>query len=123
VTAAALVSENKSLAFPGSVDSVPTSAGQEDHVSMATGAARKAGRIAKNAAGVIGVELLAAAQGVDFHKPLITSAPLQRVHAAVRAKAAFWAEDRYFADDLAAMQQETLENDLFLQLPGIVIAG
>jgi histidine ammonia-lyase len=123
VTAAALVSENKSLAFPGSVDSVPTSAGQEDHVSMATGAARKAGRIAKNAAGVIGVELLAAAQGVDFHKPLITSAPLQMVHAAVRAKAAFWAEDRYFADDLAAMQQETLENDLFLQLPGIVIAG
>src|SRR5690606_17155922 len=75
VTAAALVSENKSMAFPGSVDSIPTSAGQEDHVSMATSAARKAGRIAQNAAGVIGVELLAAAQGVDFHAPLMTSAP------------------------------------------------
>lgn len=121
VTAAALVSENKSLAFPGSVDSIPTSAGQEDHVSMATGAARKAGRIAINVAGVIGVEFLAAAQGVDFHRPLTTSAPLQKVHAAVRAKAAFWDQDRYFASDLAAMQQETLENDLFAQLPAIVI--
>lgn len=119
VTAAALVSENKSLAFPGSVDSIPTSAGQEDHVSMATSAARKAGRIAINVAGVIGVELLAAAQGVDFHKPLKTSAPLQKVHAAVRAKAAFWDQDRYFADDLAIMQQEALTNELFMQLPAI----
>lgn len=123
VTAAALVSENKSLAFPGSVDSIPTSAGQEDHVSMATSAARKAGRIAKNAAGVIGVELLAGAQGLDFHAPLKTSAPLQKVHAAVRAKAAIWDQDRYFANDLAAMQQETLENDLFAQLPAIAIGA
>ena len=121
VTAAALVSENKSMAFPGSVDSIPTSAGQEDHVSMATSAARKAGRIAKNVAGVVGVELLAAAQGIDFHLPLKTSAPLQKVHAGIRAKAAFWDQDRYFADELAAMQQETLENDLFLQLPAITI--
>ena len=70
VTAAALVSENKSLAYPASVDSIPTSAGQEDHVSMAPIAARKAGQIARNAAGVIAVELIAAAQGVDFHAPL-----------------------------------------------------
>ncbi len=123
VTAAALVSENKSLAFPASVDSIPTSANQEDHVSMATHAARKAGRIAKNAAGIIGIELLAAAQSVDFHKPLKTSAPLQKVHAAVRANAKFWDEDRYFADDLAAMQQETLENDLFMAIPAIVISA
>ena len=121
VTAAALVSENKSMAFPGSVDSIPTSAGQEDHVSMATSAARKAGRIAKNAAGVIGVELLAAAQGVDFHAPMKTAPALQKVHAAVRRRAAPWDQDRYFAEELSAMQQETLENDLFLQLPAISI--
>ena len=119
VTAAALVSENKSFAFPGSVDSIPTSAGQEDHVSMATSAARKAGRIAKNAAGVIAVELLAAAQGVDFHAPLKTSAPLQKVHAAIREKAAFWDQDRYFADDLAAMQLDTLGNELYAALADI----
>ena len=77
VTAAALVSENKSLAFPASVDTIPTSAGQEDHVSMATHGALKARRIAHNAAGVIGIELLAAAQGLDFHAPLRTSPPLQ----------------------------------------------
>jgi len=123
VTAAALVSENKSMAFPGSVDSIPTSAGQEDHVSMATSAARKAGRIAQNAAGVIGVELLAAAQGVDFHAPLMTSAPLQKVHATVRAKAANWDQDRYFADDLAAAQAEALGNPLFTRLSGVSIDG
>lgn len=122
VTAAALVSENKSMAFPGSVDSIPTSANQEDHVSMATGAARKAGKIAVNAAGVIGIELLAAAQGLEFHAPLKTSAPLERVRAAVRAKAAPWTQDRYFADDLVAMQQETLENPLFMELPAITLA-
>ena len=121
VTAAALVSENKSMAFPGSVDSIPTSAGQEDHVSMATSAARKAGRIANNAAGVVAVELLAAAQGVDFHVPLKTSAPLQKIYSAIRAKAANWDQDRYFADDLRAMQLETLENPLFATLPSISI--
>ena len=86
VSAAALVSENKSLAFPASVDSIPTSAGQEDHVSMATHGALKARRIAHNAAGVVGIELLAAAQGIDFHAPLATSAPLARAHAAIRAR-------------------------------------
>ena len=73
VTAAALVSENKSLAYPASVDTIPTSAGQEDHVSMATHGALKARRIAHNAAGVIGIELLAGAQGVDLLAPLATS--------------------------------------------------
>ncbi|MDP8993676.1 MAG: histidine ammonia-lyase [Pseudomonadota bacterium] len=101
VTAAALVSENKSLAWPASVDTVPTSAGQEDHVSMATHAALKARRIAGNAAGAVGVELLAAAQGIDFHAPLATSPALQPVHAVIRAEVPFYARDRYFAGDLA----------------------
>src|SRR5213075_3091119 len=84
VTAAALVSENKSLAYPASVDSIPTSAGQEDHVSMAPIAARKACQIARNAAGIVAVELIAAAQGVDHPAPLQTSAKLQSLNAKVR---------------------------------------
>ncbi len=112
VTAAALVSENKSLAFPASVDSIPTSANQEDHVSMATHGALKARRIAHNAAGVIGVELLAAAQGVDFHAPLETSPPLRRAHAAIRADVPFYAADRYLADDIAWAKQAVLDGAL-----------
>jgi histidine ammonia-lyase len=108
VTAAALVSENKSLAYPASVDSIPTSAGQEDHVSMAPIAARKAGQIARNAAGVIAVELIAAAQGVDFHAPLKTSAKLQRVHSKVRELSPNFTSDRYWADDMAALQAAVL---------------
>jgi histidine ammonia-lyase len=109
VTAAALVSENKTLAFPASVDSIPTSANQEDHVSMATAGARKAGTIARNAAGVIGIELLAAVQGIDFHAPLKTSARLQPAVDEVRAHVAHYASDRYFADDLAWAQAAVLD--------------
>ena len=112
VTAAALVSENKSLAFPASVDTVPTSAGQEDHVSMATHGALKARRIARNAAGVIGIELLAAAQGIDFHAPLKTSATLERVRAAIRARVPKLASDRYMADDLAWAQTAVLDGSI-----------
>jgi histidine ammonia-lyase len=83
-TAAALVSENKSLAHPASVDSILTSAGQEDHVAMAPIAARKAGQIGRNVAGVVAVELIAAAQGIDCHSPLKTSERLQSLHATVR---------------------------------------
>ena len=108
VTAAALVSENKSLAFPASVDSIPTSAGQEDHVSMAPIAARKAGTIAKNAAGVIAVELIAAAQGVDFHAPLKMSPKLQKVHDVVREISPRLESDRYWASDMAALQAAVL---------------
>jgi len=108
VTAAALVSENKSLAFPASVDSIPTSAGQEDHVSMAPIAGRKAVQIARNAAGVIAVELIAAAQGIDFHAPLKTSAKLQEIHAKVRSVTPRFGSDRYWADDMAALQQLVL---------------
>ena len=112
VTAAALVSENKSLAFPASVDSIPTSAGQEDHVSMAPIAARKAVQIARNAAGVVAVELIAAAQGVDYHAPLTTSPALQAIHARVRALSPHLATDRYWADEMAALQAAVLAGDV-----------
>ncbi len=86
VTAAALVSENKAMASPCSVDSIPTSANQEDHVSMATHAARRLGPMVENAAGVVGIELLAAAQGIDFHRPARSSTPLEQVHAHIRGE-------------------------------------
>jgi histidine ammonia-lyase len=108
VTAAALVSENKSLAYPASVDSIPTSAGQEDHVSMAPIAARKACQIARNAAGVVAVELIAAAKGVDYHAPLQTSAKLQGIHAAVREISPHFTSDHYWASDMAALQAAIL---------------
>ena len=116
VTAAALVSENKSLAFPASVDTIPTSAGQEYHVSMATHGALKARRIAHNAAGVIGIELLAAVQGADMHSPLKTAPALQPVHRAVRAKVPFLAGDRYLATDLEWAKAAVLDGGLSLEV-------
>jgi histidine ammonia-lyase len=109
VTAAALVSENKSMAWPASVDTVPTSAGQEDHVSMATHAGTKARRVATNAAGVVGIELLAAAQGIDFHRPLRTSEPLEQAMAEIRGAVPLYEQDRYMADDLAWGQRTVAE--------------
>lgn len=102
VTAAALASENKLLAHPASVDSLPTSANQEDHVSMATHGARRLGDIAGNVAGIVGIELLAAAQGIEFHRPLASSAPLERVLAAIRADVPAYDRDRFFAPDIEA---------------------
>lgn len=113
VTAAALVSENKSLAFPASVDSIPTSAGQEDHVSMAPIAARKAAQIARNAAGVIAIELIAGAQGVDYHAPLKTSPKLQAIHARIREISPHITSDRYWADEMAALQCAVLAGEIF----------
>lgn len=112
VTAAALVSENRSLAWPASVDSIPTSAGQEDHVSMAPIAARKAATIARNAAGVVAVELIAAAQAIDFHAPLKTSPKLQQVHRQVRELTPGFTTDRYWADDMAALQAAVLAGEI-----------
>jgi histidine ammonia-lyase len=112
VTAAALVSENKSYAFPASVDSIPTSANQEDHVSMATHAGTKARRIADNAAGVIGIELLAAAQGLDFHAPLKTGHALEQARAAIRATVPHYEADRYLAEELAWAKQAVLDGAL-----------
>lgn len=114
VTAAALVSENKSMAFPASVDSIPTSAGQEDHVSMAPIAARKAVRIATNAAGVIGIELIAAAQGVDYRAPLKTSVKLQVLQDKVRSHSPRLGSDRYWANEMAALQSAVLAGELTL---------
>src|SRR5439155_15053169 len=108
VTAAALVSENKSLAFPASVDTVPTSAGQEDHVSMATHASTKARRIAGNAAGGLGIELLAAAQVLDFHAPLTSAPALETARSAIRAEVPHLGSDRYLADDLAWAKEAVL---------------
>jgi histidine ammonia-lyase len=105
VTAAALVSENKAIATPCSVDSIPTSANQEDHVSMATHGARRLGSMVDNAAAVIGIELLAAAQGIDFHRPSRSSSSLEMVHAGIRGDVPFYAADRYFAPDIQAAQQ------------------
>jgi histidine ammonia-lyase len=104
VTAAALVSENKTIAAPCSVDSIPTSANQEDHVSMATHGARRLGRMVDNAAAVVGIELLAAAQGIDFHRPSRSSSSLEKVHAGIRRDVPFYAADRYFAPDIQAAQ-------------------
>jgi histidine ammonia-lyase len=102
VTAAALVSENKSLAHPASVDSIPTSANQEDHVSMATYAARRLAQMAANAATVVGIELLAAAQGLEFHRPLRSSRPLEAVLGQLRARVPRYEQDRFLAPDIAA---------------------
>ena len=102
VTAAALVSENKQRATPASVDSIPTSANQEDHVSMAAHAARRLLPMAENAAEVVGIELLAAAQGCDFHAPLRSSPALEAVRARLRAVVPPLEDDRLLAPDIAA---------------------
>ncbi|HEY4083400.1 MAG TPA: histidine ammonia-lyase [Burkholderiaceae bacterium] len=100
VTAAALASENKSLAHPASVDSLPTSANQEDHVSMATFAARRLGAMLDNTAHIIGIELLAAAQGIEFLRPLASSKALEEAHALVRRHCPAMGEDHYLAPDI-----------------------
>lgn len=105
VTAAALASENKSLAHPGSVDSLPTSANQEDHVSMATYAARRLGSMCFNSAAVVGIEAMAAAQGIEFNRPLKSSATLEQAMGTIREQVAFLEEDRLLAPDIEAMRQ------------------
>jgi histidine ammonia-lyase len=105
VTAAALVSENKQRAYPASVDSIPTSANQEDHVSMAAHGARRLMAMADNSGHVIAIELLAAAQGYDFHAPLASSNAIRAVHREVRASVSRLEEDRYFHPDIAAAAQ------------------
>lgn len=104
VTAAALTSENKQMSFPACVDSIPTSANQEDHVSMATHGARRLIDMAENAQTIVAIELLAAAQGMDFHRPLRSSAVLEDAHARIRAQVPFYERDRFFAPDIAAVK-------------------
>jgi histidine ammonia-lyase len=103
VTAAALASENKGLAHPACVDSIPTSANKEDHVSMGATAARKAARAVANTRRILAVELLAAAQALEFLRPLRTSPPLEAVHDLVRGAVAPWDEDRSPARDIEAL--------------------
>ncbi|TYQ12510.1 UNVERIFIED_ORG: histidine ammonia-lyase [Zoogloea ramigera] len=112
VTAAALASENKSLAHPGSVDTIPTSANQEDHVSMATYAARRLDDMAQNTAVIIGIELMAAAQGIDFHRPLTTAPHLEHVHAQLRQSVPFFDADRFFAPDIEAAKGMVMRGEL-----------
>ncbi len=100
VTAAALASENKSLAHPASVDSLPTSANQEDHVSMATFAARRLQPMIRNVAHILAIELLASAQGIEFLRPLTSSAALEAVHALLRTHCPAMAQDRYLSPDI-----------------------
>ncbi|ODN72392.1 Histidine ammonia-lyase [Methylobrevis pamukkalensis] len=102
VTAAALVSENKTRAFPASVDSIPTSANQEDHVSMAAHGARRLREMATNLRAVVAIEALAAAQGCDFHAPLSSSPALEAVRALIRARVPHLDEDRHFHPDMEA---------------------
>ncbi|MGN6030371.1 MAG: histidine ammonia-lyase [Thermomicrobiales bacterium] len=127
VTAAALVSENKQAAFPASVDSIPTSANQEDHVSMAAHGARRLHRMIANAEAVIAIELLMAAQGCDFHTPLRSSLPLEAVRAAVRAVVPHLDDDRHMAPKLEAAITLVHRGDLItsstVRLPGLCIAA
>jgi len=119
VTAAALVAENRILAHPASVDTVPTSANQEDHVSMAAHGARRLLDMAANVAVVVGIELLSAAQGVEFHRPMRSSRALEGVVAAIREIAAPYQADRYFAPDLTASAR-LIESGRFLNFsPGL----
>lgn len=108
VTAAALASENKSLAHPASIDSLPTSANQEDHVSMATFAARRLRDMGNNTASILAIELLAACQGVDFRAPLKSSRPLEEAKSKLRRIVPFYDQDRYFAPDIEKATQLVL---------------
>ena len=105
VTAAALVSENKTLSHPASVDSIPTSADKEDHVSMGMWAALKLASVTDNVRRILAVELASAAQGIDLLRPLRSSTPLEQLHADVRRRIAPWTEDREMAPDLEAAER------------------
>ena len=124
VTAAALVSENKQRAMPASVDSIPTSANQEDHVSMAAHGARRLLPMAENASAVIGIELLAAAQGCDFHAPLKSSAPLEAVRRLIRSEVPHLDQDRHFHPDMesaiALVRSGRVVDAAGLELPGVM---
>jgi histidine ammonia-lyase len=104
VTAAALASENKSLAHPASVDSLPTSANQEDHVSMATFAARRLGDMVNNTAVVVGIEAMAACQGIELKHELKSSPLMEAEMAAIRERVAFIEQDRFMAHDVESMR-------------------
>jgi histidine ammonia-lyase len=109
IVAAALASENQHLAHPAGIDSRPTSANQEDHVSMATHAARRLLEMADNAAHIVAIELLAAAQGIELRRPLESSAPLEAALARVRAHAAFLTDDRPLGGEIRTLARDVLD--------------
>ena len=111
VTAAACASDNKALAHPHSVDSIPTSANQEDHVSMATNGALRLFSMIENTATILAIELLAASQGLDFLLPLKTSPKLVKIHDKVRSFVDHYDQDRYFAPDIAIIKQKILKGE------------
>ncbi len=119
VTAAALASENKTLAHPASVDTIPTSANQEDHVSMATFAGRKLTDISENSAAVIGIEIMGACQSIDFHDGLRTSESLFKVYEKVRLDVPLLDKDRLLSPDINHMQQLVLSGQLNTYLTAI----
>ena len=117
VTASALASENKSLAHPASVDSLPTSANQEDHVSMATFAARRLHEMDFNTANIIAIELLSAAQGIDLRKPLQTSDSLQVYHSLIRDGVAFRHDDRHWHEAFQSLTDKIMLGEGFTIVP------
>ena len=124
VTAAALMSENKQKAAPCSIDSTPTSANQEDHVSMACHGARRLLDMNQNLAAIIGIELLTAAQGVEIRKPLKTSQSLQQVLAKLRTQVDYLENDRFMANDLQSASELILDGSVVncienLELPSL----
>jgi histidine ammonia-lyase len=127
VTAAALVSENKQRAYPASVDSIPTSANQEDHVSMACHGARRLLAMTANAGNVVAIELLAAAQGCDFHAPMRSSEPLERVRALLRGRVPHLEDDRLMAPEIAIaaeiVRSGALSEAAGVELPSIAAAA
>lgn len=111
VTAAAHASDNKALSHPHSVDSLPTSANQEDHVSMATNASLRLSAMLDNTATILAIELLAACQGLEFHKPLKTSEKLQKAYDLLRRNVAPYDQDRYFSPDIEQIKQQVISGD------------
>lgn len=114
VTAAACASDNKALAHPHSIDSLPTSANQEDHVSMATNAARRLFAMIDNTTTILAIEFLAACQGLEFYKPLTTSLKLTAIYNKVRQFVDPYTNDRYFAPDIAVIKQKISHGDFVL---------
>jgi histidine ammonia-lyase len=123
IVATALTSENKQRAAPASIDSIPTGANQEDHVSMAAHGARRLLEMARNADGIIGIELMVAAQGCDFHRPLTSSQPLEAARARLRADVPTLAEDRLLYPDIEAATQIVRSGALIEAAAGVTLPG
>ena len=121
VTAASLVSENKQRAYPASVDSIPTSANQEDHVSMAAHGARRLLPMAENVMNIVAIELLAAVQGLEFHRPLESSPSLQQAQRALRDLVQPLEHDRLLAPDILAAAELVRSGALVRSITPIIL--